>query len=153
MHHSASTAKFASSKNAIPALQGFIQQSTIIRYSNDFRFNTLRPRQNVWHFPYNIFKHIFLNENVRISNTIWLKFAPKGLNDIDTALVQIMAWHLQQVTSHYRNQWWPRLAMHICFTRPKWVDIETCIYNVILHKMSCKTESCRNSRQTSDQNI
>ena len=40
--------------------------------------NTWRPRQNVRHFPDNIFKRIFLNENVWIFINISLKFIPKG---------------------------------------------------------------------------
>ena len=40
--------------------------------------NTLRPRQNGWHFYDDIFKWIFLKENVWIQNTVWLKFVPKG---------------------------------------------------------------------------
>ena len=40
--------------------------------------NTLRPRQNGRHFPNDTFKRIFLNENVRISIKISLKFVPKG---------------------------------------------------------------------------
>ena len=40
---------------------------------------------------YQILKYIFLNENVRISNT--LTFVPRGpINNIP-ALVQKMAWH------------------------------------------------------------
>ena len=55
-------------------------------------FNTLRPRQNGRYFPCNIFKCIFLNENVWILSKISLKFVPKGpINDIP-ALVKIMAW-------------------------------------------------------------
>ena len=38
--------------------------------------NTLRPRQNVRHFPDDILKCIFLNENVYTSITISLKFVP-----------------------------------------------------------------------------
>ena len=54
--------------------------------------NTLRPRQNGRHFPDDIFKWIFLNENVWISTKISLKFVPKvPINNIP-ALVQIMAW-------------------------------------------------------------
>ena len=54
--------------------------------------NKLRPRQNGRHFADDTFKHIFLNENVRISIKISLKFVPKGpINNIP-ALVQIMAW-------------------------------------------------------------
>ena len=67
--------------------------------------NTLRQRQNGCHFPGNIFKYIFLNENVWIPIKSSLKFVPKGpINDIP-ALVLIMAWR-GQVTSHYPNQWW-----------------------------------------------
>ena len=55
--------------------------------------NTLRPRQNGRRFPDDIFKCIFLNENVLILMKIPLKFVPKGpINDIP-ALVQKMAWH------------------------------------------------------------
>ena len=41
-------------------------------------FNTLRPKQNGRHFPDDIFKRIFLNENVWISINFSLKFVPKG---------------------------------------------------------------------------
>ena len=41
-------------------------------------FNTLRPRQNGRYFPDDIFKRIFLNENVPISIKISLKFVPMG---------------------------------------------------------------------------
>ena len=54
--------------------------------------NTLRPRQNGWHFADDIFKWIFLNENVWILIKISLKFVPNGPIDIMLALVQIMAW-------------------------------------------------------------
>ena len=40
--------------------------------------NTLRLRQNGRHFPDDIFKCIFLNENVYILIKISLKFVPKG---------------------------------------------------------------------------
>ena len=39
--------------------------------------NTLRPRQNRRHFADDTFKLIFLNENIRISIKISLKFVPK----------------------------------------------------------------------------
>ena len=55
-------------------------------------FNTLRPRQNGQHFPDDIFKCIFLNENVWISIKISLKFVPKGPINNNPALVQIIAW-------------------------------------------------------------
>ena len=54
--------------------------------------NTLRPRPNDRHFPDDIFKWIFLNENVWISDNISLKFVRRGpINNIP-ALFQIMAW-------------------------------------------------------------
>ena len=40
----------------------------------------------------NIFKCIFLNENVRILIKISLKFVPKDPIDNKSALVQVMAW-------------------------------------------------------------
>ena len=55
-------------------------------------FNTLRPRQNGRHFADDNFKRIFMNENVRISTNISMKFVPKSLIDNIPALVQIMAW-------------------------------------------------------------
>ena len=45
------------------------------------------------HFTNNKFKCIFVNENVRISILISLKFLPKGPIDNKSALVQVIAWH------------------------------------------------------------
>ena len=50
------------------------------------------PGRNGRQFADNIFKRIFLNENVRISIRISLKFVLKGRTDNDSALVQVMAW-------------------------------------------------------------
>ena len=43
-------------------------------------------------FPDGIFKRIFLNENVRISIQISLKFVSRDSNDNKSALVQVIAW-------------------------------------------------------------
>ena len=59
---------------------------------DNIQFNTLRQRQNWQHFPNDIFKRIFFNENVWISMTISLKFVPKGPVNNIPALVLIMAW-------------------------------------------------------------
>ena len=49
--------------------------------------NTLRPRQDGRLFPDDIFKCIFLNENVLIPIKISLKFVPKGpINNIPALL-------------------------------------------------------------------
>ena len=85
--------------------------------------NTLRPRQNGRHFADDIFKCIFLNENVWISLQISLKFVPKGpINNIP-ALVQIMAWRRpgDKSLSEPRME---SLLTHICVTRPQWVKTD-----------------------------
>ena len=59
---------------------------------NNRGVNTLTPRQDGRKFPDDIFKCIFLNENMEISIKISLKFIPRGpINNIPE-LVQIMAW-------------------------------------------------------------
>ena len=55
--------------------------------------NILRPRQNGRHFA-DIFKCIFLNENVCVSIKISLIFVPNGLINYKSSLVQIMACRL-----------------------------------------------------------
>ena len=83
-------------------------------------FNTLRPRQNGWHFADDIFKHIFLNENVRISLKIWLKYVPKvWINNIP-ALVEIMAW-CRPGDKPLSEAMLVSLLMHKCVTQPQWV--------------------------------
>ena len=82
--------------------------------------NTLRPRQDGRHFPDDIFKCIFLNENVLISIKISLKFVPKGpINNIP-ALVQTVAWRRpgDKPLSEPRME---SILTHICVTRPQWV--------------------------------
>ena len=65
--------------------------------SSTNEFNTLRPRQNGRHFPDDIFKWIFLNENVWISIEIPVKFVPKGQINNIPAFFQIMAWRRQAI--------------------------------------------------------
>ena len=55
--------------------------------------NSSLPEQNARHFEKDIFKCIFLNENIWISIKISLKFVPKGSINHISALVQIMDWH------------------------------------------------------------
>ena len=78
--------------------------------------NILRPRQIVRYFADDIFKSIFLNENVWIPIKISLKFVPRGpINNI-LALVQLMAWRRPGDMPLS----WPmmvRLPTHICVTR------------------------------------
>ena len=84
-------------------------------------FNTLRPRQNGHHFADNIFKWIFLNENVWIPIKISLKLVPQGpINNIP-ALVEIMAWR-RPGDKPLSGPMMVRLLTHICVTRPQWVN-------------------------------
>ena len=54
--------------------------------------NILRLRQDDHPFPDDIFKCIFLNENVKISIKISLKILSTGPNNNIPSLFQIMAW-------------------------------------------------------------
>ena len=84
--------------------------------------NTLRPRQNGRYFADDIFKCIFLNENVWISIKISLKFVPRGpINNIPS-LVQIMAWR-RSGDKPLSETMMVSLTTHICVTRLQWVKM------------------------------
>ena len=82
--------------------------------------NTLRPRQNGHHFPDDIFKWIFFNENVWISINISLKFLPRGTNNNIPTFVQIMAWR-RPGDKPLSEPMMVSLPTQICVTRPQWV--------------------------------
>ena len=82
--------------------------------------NTLRPRQNSRHFPDDIFKCIFLNENEWISIKISLKFVPKGQINNIPSLFQIMAWR-RPGDKPLSEAMMVSLLTHICVTPPQWV--------------------------------
>ena len=86
----------------------------------DLSVNTLRPRQNGRHFTDDIFKRIFLNENILIPIKISLKFVPKGSINIIPALVQIMAWR-HPGAEPLSEPVMVNLPTHICVTRPQCV--------------------------------
>ena len=82
--------------------------------------NTLRPRQNGRHFADDIFKCIFLNENIWIWLTISLKFVPEvRINNIP-ALVEIMAWR-RSGDKPLSATMMVSLLTHIWVTPPQWV--------------------------------
>ena len=83
--------------------------------------NTLGPRQNGRRFDDDTFKRIFLNENVRISIKISLKFVPKGPINNNPVLVQIMAWR-RSGDEPLSEPMMVRILAHICVTRPQWVN-------------------------------
>ena len=87
--------------------------------------NTLRPRQNGHHFPDDISKGIFLNENVWISIKITLKYVLKGpINNIP-ALDQIVAWR-RPGDKPLSEPMVVSLLTPICVTRPQWVNGHPC---------------------------
>ena len=88
-----------------------------------FLFNTLRPRQNGRRFADDTFKRIFLNENVRISIKISLKFVPKGPITNNSSLVRIMAWR-RPGDKPLSETMMVILPTHICVTRPQWANIK-----------------------------
>ena len=92
-----------------------------MRYGGSPSSSTLRPRQNGRRFADDTFKHIFLNENVRISIKISLKFVPKGPINNNPALVQIMAWR-RPGDKPLSEPMTVSLLTHICVTRPQWVN-------------------------------
>ena len=83
-------------------------------------FNTFRPRQNCRHFAGDIFKYIFLNENIRISLKISLKSVPNVLITNIPTLVQIMAWR-RPGTKPLSEPMMVILVTNMCVTRPQWV--------------------------------
>ena len=90
--------------------------------------NTLRPRQNGRHFPDDICKCIFVNENVGISIKISLKFVPiSPINNIP-ALVQIMAWR-RPGDKPLSEPVMVSLLTHISVTRPQWVNTTINYFN------------------------
>ena len=85
-----------------------------------FRLNSFPPRQNGYHFADDIFKRIFLNENVSVSIQFSVKFGPKGpLNQhwFRSWLVACSA------RSHYLGQWCQISLTHKSSTRGRWVKV------------------------------
>ena len=90
-------------------------------HGRKYRLNTLRPRQNGRRFADDNFKRIFLNENVRISMKVSLKFVPKGRINNIPALVPIMAWR-RPGDKPLSEPMMVSLLTHTCVTRPQWVN-------------------------------
>ena len=97
-----------------------IRGNKLIRFGVLLSVNTLRPRQNGRRFPDDIFRCIFLNENVWISLHISLKYVPKlRINNIP-ALVRIMAWR-RPGNKPLSEPMIGNSLTHVCVTRPQWV--------------------------------
>ena len=111
---------------------GWKIETVPIHYLIDSWLNTLRPRHNGRHFPDDIFKYIFLNENVH--GTLILSF-------------QLMIFHhwfrqwlgADLATSHYLNQWWldyrrisASLGLSLHLTEDKFIET---VQNFTHHKV------------------
>ena len=83
--------------------------------------NTLRPRQNGRHFPDDIFKCIFLNENIWIPIENSLKIFPKGTIHNMPVLVWIMAWR-RSGEKPLSDPMMISLLTHIYVAQPQWVN-------------------------------
>ena len=86
--------------------------------------NTLRPKQTVRHFPDDIFKCIFLDENIRVLLKISLTIVTKVRHNNTLTLVQIIAW-LRTGDTPLLEPMMVSLLMHICVSRPQWVNDKT----------------------------
>ena len=104
---------------ALKAIKSLFSECDIKDYHSFRWLNTLRPRQNGRLFADDTFRRIFLNENIRISIQISLKFVPKGLmNNILAVLVLIMAWRRPD-DKPLSEPMLVRSLTHICVTRPQ----------------------------------
>ena len=96
------------------------EQKTLYKMADEIspKVNSWRPRQNCRHFADDIFKCIFLNENVRISFKIALIFFLEvRINNI-SSLVKIMAWR-RPSDRPLSEPMMISLLTHICVTRPQ----------------------------------
>ena len=93
----------------------------VVTFICSCKINTLRPRQNGRHFVDDIFKYIFLNENVWIPIKMSLKFVPKGPISNIPKLAQIMAWHWPGVKP-LSEPMMVKSPKHLCVTRFQWVN-------------------------------
>ena len=120
VYYSVNTGVIANSRNGLAFDGDWMTKIGMHHTTFAGHINTLRPIQNGRHFTDDIFKCIFLNENVWISIKISLKFVPKGpINNIPT-LVQIMAWR-RPGDKPLSEAMMVKLPTHICVTRPQWV--------------------------------
>ena len=93
----------------------------VLHIEAETKWTTFRGRHIQTYYP-------FFNGNVWISTKISLKFVPKGpINNIP-ALLQIMSWR-RQGDKPLSETMMVSLLMHICVTRPHWVNAINAIIN------------------------
>ena len=113
---------------AMPVSHSSSSYTTAVLGLGWISLNTLRPRQNGRRFADDVFKCIFVNENVWISLEISLNYVPNvPINNIP-ALVQILAWR-RSGDKPLSEPMLVSLLTHICVTRPQWVNNQVYITN------------------------
>ena len=128
--------KGVTERNGSGSPQNSIMLNVFVQWYNVGSFsslNTLRPRRNGRHFADDIFKRIFLNENIWILIKISLKFVPKGSINNIPALVQIMAWRRPGDKPVWLSE--PMMVhspTHICVTRPQWVKCMLSLHTTLV---------------------
>ena len=90
----------------------------IILYNPKY-VNTMKLRQNCYHSADDIFKCIFLNENMWDFINISLKFVAKGQINNILAFFHLMAW-CYPGNEPLSEPMMVSLLMNICKTRPQW---------------------------------
>ena len=107
--------------------------------------NTLRPRQNCRQFSDDIFKCIFLNENMQTYIKLSLKFVPNiPVNNIP-ALVQIMAWR-RPGDKPLSDPMMVRSLTLKCVTLPQWDNHE----NQLVTKTTAQNETRKSTNYSQD---
>ena len=103
-------------------LQSIIYDTSTAAWGLLMVIQLIEAETNGRHFADDIFKCIFLNENVWIPIKIALKFVPKGpINNIP-ALVQIMVWR-RPGDKPLSEPMVVSLPTHICVARPQWGSV------------------------------
>ena len=123
----------------------------VVSIRTDLRaLKTLKPKQNICHFADDIFKCIFLNENIRFSIKISPKLIAKAPINYILALVQVMACLLVGAKP-LSEPMVVRSLTHVCVIRPQWVKIallnKNCTFQYICYNyghISCKMVTWRN---------
>ena len=80
-----------------------------------------------------IFNRIFLNKNDKIPIQIPLKYVPSSPIDNKQALVQVMASRRSR-GKPLSEPMMVRLLTHICVTRPRWVNINPNVIELIFSR-------------------
>ena len=110
--------------------------------------NTLRPSQNGLNFTDDMFKWIFLNGNIWMSNRMSLELFPRGAINIIPTLVQIMAWCRpgDELLSEPMMVRWPA---HIWVIRPQWACIFRVCKNLLISPKSVTFATVKNGMSCS----